>query len=170
MSRWWTVVPLVVMAAVPVWTAPLPLVVAIEAMAGALCGLGISWSSAGPVTAGCVSAIIGYAVALSFAGAAVDVIGAALFGLALLFLLDLSEFARRFAGAAVEEEVVRAQAGYWLGRAAIAAAAVAVVAAGGFVLSLYVSGEGRAVIAGLGAMLAFAGALCAAIVRRPGDT
>ncbi|HTW54131.1 MAG TPA: hypothetical protein VME45_19745 [Stellaceae bacterium] len=123
----------------------------------------------GPATAGSVIAVIGYAVALWSAGPGIDVIGAALFGTALLFLLDLHEFARRFRGADIANEVLRAQTAYWLGRAASIAVAVAALAAGGFVLSLLVPGAGRAVVAGLGAVLAFAGALNAGIVRRPGD-
>jgi hypothetical protein len=170
MSRWWTVLPLAVMAAVPIWTAPSAATLAIETVACLLCAFGVSRSMTGPATAGSVIAVIGYAVALWLAGQGIDVIGAALFGTAVLFLLDLHEFARRFRGADITNEVLRAQTAYWPGRAAIIAVAVAALAAAGFVLSLLVPGAGRAVVAGLGAVLAFAGALNAGIVRRPGDT
>jgi hypothetical protein len=169
MNRWWTALPLALMAAVPIWTAPSFPVVVIEAAASLFCILGIFRAMTGPVTAGCVIAVIGYALALLAAEPGVDVVGAALFGTALLFVLDLHEFARRFRGADVAQEVLRAQAIYWLGRSVIIAGAVAAVAAAGFVFSLLVPGAGRAVVAGLGAVLAFAGALNAGIVRRPGD-
>ena len=151
------------------WTADSVSVAVIEAVA-CLCGvLGIFHSITGSVTAGCVLATIGYAVALWSARAGVDVVGAALFGLALLFSLDLSEFVRRFRGAAIANDVIRAQTAYWLGRTAIIAGAVATLTLSGFVLSTLVPREGRAVVAGLGAVLAFAGALYAGIIRRPGD-
>ena len=93
----------------------------------------------------------------------------AVFGLALLFLLDLSEFARRLHGAAVANEVARAQTAYWLGRTAIIVGAVALLTLGGSVVASFVPGAGRAAIAGLGVIVAFAGALRGAIIRRPSD-
>lgn len=165
MNRFWTALPMGIMAAVPIWTAPSAPVVAIEATACLLCAFGIFWHATGPVTGGGCIAIIGYAVALWFGGDGVDVIGAAIFGLALLFLLDLSEFARRFRGAAIATNVMRAQTAYWLGRAALIAGAIAALTLGGSVLSLLFPGMGRAVIVGLGAVIAFAGALYCPIAR-----
>jgi hypothetical protein len=169
MNRWRIALPLALMAAVPIWTAPSFPIVVIETAGCVFCILGVLSSMLGAVTAGCVIAAIGYALALWSAGPGVDVVGAALFGLGLLFLLDLSEFSRRFRGADVSQDVLRAQTAYWLGRAAIIAGAVAALTAGGFVLSLLVPGAARAVVAGIGAILAFAGALNAGIIRRPGD-
>jgi hypothetical protein len=170
MNRLWTTLPLALMTAVPIWTAPSLLTTAIEAVACLICVLGILRSRTGPVTAGCVMATIGYTLALWVTGPGVDVVGGAIFGLALLFLLDLHEFARRFRGADVAREVLRSQTAYWLGRIVVVAGAVLVLTAGGFLLSLAVPGAGRAVLAALGAALAFAGALNVGIVRRPGDT
>jgi hypothetical protein len=168
MSRWWTAWPLVAIVAVPIWTAPSAAVVAIEAVAVLLCIFGICRSMTGPATAGCVVAAGSYALALVSAPASVDVVGAAVFGLALLFLLDLSEFARRFGGATIAPAVMRAQTGFWLGRATAGAGAVAALTVGGLVVSLVVPGSSRAVVAGLGAVFAFAGSLYAGIIRRPG--
>ncbi len=170
MSRWWAALPIVVMAMVPIWTAPSAPVVAIQSIACLFCALGLLRERVGPVTAGGSLAIIGYAVALWSANAGVDVIGAAIFGLAVLTLLDLSEFARRFRGAAIANEVMRAQAAYWLGRAAVIAGAIALLALGGSAVAAIIPGSGRAAIAGLGAAIAFAGALYGGIARRPGDT
>jgi hypothetical protein len=167
MNRWWTALPLAVIAAVPVWTAASALVVAIGAAAWILCALGICLTRSGPIAAGCVIAVIGYAAALWTAGTAVDIVGSALFGTALLFLLDLSEFTRRFRGAEIATDVIRAQLAYWLGRAAVIAGAAAALTVVGFVLSVWVPGAGRTVVVGLGAILAFAGALRVGVVRRP---
>jgi hypothetical protein len=170
MSRLWTAMPIALMAAVPLWTAATASVLAIEALACLLCAAGVIAAAPTPVIAGAALGTVGYAVALwSGNPGSVDVVGAALFGLSVLLLLQMSEFARRFRGADIAEDVLRAQAAYWLGRVAIAAGAVAGLSLGGFLLSTLVPGESRAVVAGLGAVLAVAGALRAGIVRRPGD-
>ena len=169
MNRFWTVLPIAMVVAVPVWTAPFAPVVAIEAAAGLLCALGIFWHATGPVTGGGCIAAVGYAVALWSGADGVDVIGAAIFGLALLFLLDLSEFARRFLGAEIAADVLRAQSAYWLGRAVLITAAIALLMLAGLALAFLIPGNGRAVMAGLGVVIAFAGALRGGIVRRPGD-
>src|SRR4030095_5398813 len=169
--RCWLTVPILVMAMVPVWTAATAPVLMIEVVGCLLCGTGVIVGATTPVTAGATLGIIGYTVALCLqSDGRVDVVGATVFGFALLFLLDLSEFARRFRGADVTKKVLRAQAIYWLGRAAIIAAGVMALTLGGFLVSLMVPGVSRAVVAGIGAVLALAGALHASIVRRPGDT
>ena len=170
MIQYWLAIPILLMATVPVWTAPIAPVLAIEVVAGLLCGAGVVIGATTPVIAGATLGIIGYTVALCLQGSShVDVVGATLFGVALLFLLDLSEFARRFRGADIAKEVLRAQTLYWLGRVAMIAAAIMALTLGGFLLSVLVPGAGRAVVAGIGAVLALAGALYAGIVRRPGD-
>jgi hypothetical protein len=152
---------------VPVWTAPSAPVVALEAMACLFCALGVFGRRVGPVTAGGCIAMTGYAIALWAGNDGVDVVGAAIFGLALLFALDISEFARRFNGAQVARDVMRAQTSYWLGRAALIAGAIALLTFAGSAVAAIVPGMGRAVIAGLGAVIAFGGALYGGIARRP---
>lgn len=169
MNRFWAALPMAVMAAVPIWTAPSAPVIAIETLACLFCTLGIVRHLAVAVTTGGSLAIIGYSVTLWSGTDDIDVIGAAIFGLALLSVLDLSEFARRFRGADIANEVMRAQTAYWLGRAALIAGAITVLSLGGSAVALIIPGAGRAVIAGLGTVIAFAGALYAGIVRRPGD-
>ena len=170
MNRFWPGLAIVLMAAVPIWTEDSAPVIVIEVLAGLFCVLGIVRHSPGSVTAGSVLALVGYAVALWSATHGVDVVGAAVLGLALLFLLGLGEFARRFHGAAVANEVVRTQTAYWLGRTAIIVGVVALLTLGGSVVASFVPGAGRAAIAGLGVIVAFAGALRGAIIRRPGGT
>jgi hypothetical protein len=166
MNRWWSLLPVGVMAAVPVWTAPSAPVVALEATACLFCALGVFGRSAGPVTAGGCIAMIGYTFAVWSGNEGVDVVGAAVFGLALLFVLQISEFARRFHGAQIANDVMRAQTSYWLGRAALIAGAVAILTLGGSAVAAIVPGTSRAVIAGLGAIIAFAGVLYGGIIHR----
>jgi hypothetical protein len=132
-----------------------------------LCVLGIRFARSGPNTAGCVLSVIAYAAALRTAGTSVDIVASALFGTALLCLLDLGEFTRRFRGSEIATDAIRTQIAYWLGRAAVIAGAVAALSLVGFVLSVWVSGASRTVVAGLGAILAFVGALMAGVLRKP---
>ena len=88
-----------------------------------------------------------------------------IFGLALLFLLDLSEFTRRFRGAKIANDVLQSQLVYWLERAAIISGIVIVLALAGFIMSSLVPPSGRTIISGLGALLAFAGAIYSASTR-----
>jgi len=169
MNRWWTALPIAGLLAVPVWTAPSTPVIVIEAVGCLVAALGVYRFAKSAVVSGCVIGLLGYTFAVWSEGRGVDVIGSAIFGFTVLSLLDLSEFGRRFDGAAVAPDVVRAQVIYWLGRAAVVAVAVAALAALGYALSMLVPGGGRAIIAGAGALLAFGGALGAGITRRPGD-
>jgi hypothetical protein len=165
MSRYWTGLPALVMVGVPVWTAPSDLVVAIEVLALLLCAVGILTSALAPVTGGGILGTIGYAVAVGGSAGGVDVVGATAFGLALLFLLDLSEFARRRRGTAISVMAMRGQRRYWLARAAVIVGAVAVLLLCGSIVALIVPGAARAVVAGAGVMIAFAGALRAGASR-----
>ena len=169
MRRWWPLLPMLVMAAVPLLTAATAPVVALMATACLLCAAGIGWRVTAPVSAGAAIATIGYALALWSAAAGIGVIGAGVFGLALLFLLEVGEFARRFDGALVAGDVMRAQIAYWLGHALLCAAAIAGLTLAGSLLALAVPGGGRAVIVGIGGVIAFAGALRGGILRRPGS-
>jgi hypothetical protein len=165
MNRWWAVIPLAVAVAMPICATPSFPIVAIEAVAVLLCVLGIAGARTGPVTAGCIVATIGYAVALLSGSADLDLIGGGIFGLALLFLLDLSEFARRFRGAEIASDVLRAQLVYWLQRAATISGIVVVLILAGFMVSSLVPSGGRAIVSGLGALLAFAGVIYGASTR-----
>ena len=167
MTRAWAIVPIIVIVGLPVWLAPSTPVLLIAAAAGLLCALGILRHELAPVAAGGAFAMIGYALALWSADAGVDVIGAAVFGVALLVLLDFGEFARRWHGAEIDTEVLRTQLAYRFGRTAIIVAAVALLLAVATVLALFVPAGDRAFVAGAGALIAFAAALYAGIARGP---
>jgi len=165
MNRYWAIVPVLVMIAVPIGRSPTVVVIAVELTAALSSVLGLVIGRLGLVTAGSVIAAIGYTVSVSDPDAGTDLTGAAMFGLAVLFLLDLSAFARRYRGATVSRAVWRMQLGYWLARAAIILGATGAVILVAMALAIIVPGPGRAVAAGAGAILAFAGALYAGIGR-----
>ncbi|HTT80283.1 MAG TPA: hypothetical protein VMF86_11445 [Stellaceae bacterium] len=169
MKRRWTAPPIVVMAAVPIWTAPSASVITVAAIAAAVAAIGVIRRATGGVVAGCILAAIGYALAVWSERPGLDVIGATIFGLAVLALLEWSEFARRFRSVDVAGEALRRQRAYWLGQAAVVVGTVAALTLAGFVVSLLIPAVARAVVTGAGAVLAFAGALGAGIVRRPGE-
>jgi hypothetical protein len=167
MTRSWAALPIIVMAGLPLWVAPSAPVMLIEAVAGLFCALGVLRHALVPVMAGGALAMIGYALALWSADAGVDIIGAAVFGIALVLLLDVGESGRRWRGADIAVEVLRAQLAYWFGRSAIAAAAVVLLSLCGAVLAVFVPAGERAIVAGLGVLIAFAAVLYAGLARGP---
>ena len=169
MNRWWAMLPLIVTAAVPVWTGPFWPVIAIVGTGFLLGGLGIGLSALMPVTAAAVLATVGYAAALWLGGSGIDVAAATVFGLALLFLLDLSEFARRFRGAEIAADVVRSQIAYWLGRLVLIVIALAVLTACASLLAIVVPNGTGSITAGIGVIIAFAAALYAGIIPTRSD-
>jgi hypothetical protein len=169
MKRRWVAPPIIIMAAVSILAAPSAPVIAVAAIAAVVAAIGVLRAATGWVVAACVLAAIGYAFAVWSAPPGLDVIGAAIFGLAVLALLEWSEFARRFRRVDVAGEALRRQRAYWLGQAAVVAGAVAALMLAGFVVSLLIPAVARAVVTGAGAVLAFAGALGGGIVRRPGE-
>jgi hypothetical protein len=151
------VIPLLV--GPPLWlaftweTAAIAVVTSLVLLAGVL-GL---WLPA--ITAGAVLALIELALALHLSAASLGVFGATAYGLALLFLIDAADFLRRFEGATIDSSAWRGQIAWWIGRAAIAVAATVglVIVAGGTAGLL--PSAGRPLLAGLGALIAFAATL-----------
>jgi len=164
-NRIWIAPPIGVMAAVPLWTSASAPVYGMELLAILFCVCGVIRYSLGALSAGAGLAVIGYTVALWSSATGVDVIGATAFGLALIFLLDLGEFARRFRGAAIASSVVRAQTVYWVGRAALIVGVIMLLALVASAMAALVPGPSRAVVTGLGSVLAFAGVAYAGLRR-----
>ena len=164
MNRIWAGLPIAIMVGVPLWTSASAPVYMIELLAVLVCVGGLLRYSLGALVTGAGLALIRYTIAL-WSSADVEVIGATAFGLALLLLLDLGDFVRRFRGAAVASSVVRVQSVYWARRAMLIFAAVIFLMFVASALAAIVPGTGRSVIAGLGAVLAFAGAIYAGLRR-----
>ena len=165
MIRCSAIIAIAVLVGVPLWTAPSLPVLLLGALTLCVCGVAVLRRWPGAIRVGGSLALIDYALAASLAGNGLDIGGAAVFGLALLSLLDLIEFEHRWRGAEVTMPVYRTQIGFWLGRAAIAAAAIALLVIGAAVFAQIIPVLGRPVLAGLGAAIAFVGAMRGGIVR-----
>lgn len=165
MMRYSALIPTAVLIGVPLWTAPSLSVLFVGFIAGCFCGVGVLRLWLPSITVGGSLALADYALAGLLAGGGLDIIGAAAFGLALLFLLDLTEFVHRFRGAEIATAVRRTQIAFWIGRAAAAIAAVALLSLGAAVFSHAIPVFGRPVVAGLGAAIAFVGAMRGGVVR-----
>ena len=169
MMRYTVAIPIVVLVAVPLWTAPAWPVLFFGAIFGLLCTAGalVRWLPL--VTAGSSLAVMDYALALWLSGGGVNVVGATAFGLALVLLLDMTEFAGRFRTARLAATLLRAQVAFWLGRAAVAIAAVVLLTLSAAMFAPAIPLIGRPIIAGFGAAIAFGAALRKGIVRGSDD-
>lgn len=165
MSRYWAILPVIVLTGLSVWTTPSDAVIAIAGGGAVLCILGVIAQLLALVTGGAVIEAIAYTVAVTSSGGGVEIVEAVAFGLALLTLFDVSEFARRKHGATISPEAMRHQLIFWFSRAAIVAGATAVLLACAAVVAMIIPGSARAVLAGAGVLIAFLGALRAGIGR-----
>jgi hypothetical protein len=165
MTRYPAIIAIAVLVGLPLWTTPSLAVILVGAIAGLFCFAGVLRLWLPSITIGGSLAVINYALALSLSAGGVDIVGAAAFGVALVFLLDLIAFARSFRGAAIADAVRRTQIAFWVGRAAVTAAAVALLTSSAVIFAYPIPLIGRPIIAGLGAAIAFAGAMRGGIVR-----
>jgi hypothetical protein len=119
----------VVLFVVPLLTAPIRAVAVTGLIGLVLASVGIAALWRWPVTAAACVFLTDYAAALWVAGASASVVGAAGFGLSLLFLFQSVELARCVRHAAVDAGVVRSQIVRWTGFAAATLAATMLVMA-----------------------------------------
>jgi hypothetical protein len=121
----------VVLSAAPVMIMPVQAVAVIALVGLLLVTVGVATFWRWPVTAAACVFLADYATALWATGGPVNIAGAAGFGLALLFMLESGDLARRVRRAAVEGAVIRSHLGRWsgFGAATLAAAALAVTLA-----------------------------------------
>ncbi|HYB41134.1 MAG TPA: hypothetical protein VEL75_05155 [Candidatus Methylomirabilis sp.] len=126
-----SLIPIAVLAGLPALVYPSSGSAAIGAGAGILCAVGVAGRVPSLVTAGASIALIQYALALALAAPRARPAGAVVLGVALAVLLELSDFHRRFHGAAPTPRATRLQLRHCLAGAsvgALAAAALGVVA------------------------------------------
>lgn len=166
MNRYWSILPVIVITGLSVWTNPSDVVIAVAGGGAVLCFLGVLARVLAFVTGGAVVEAVAYALAVTSSGGSVEILEAVAFGLALLTLFDVTEFARRKHGATVSPEAMRHQLAFWFSRAAIIAGATAALLLGAAAVAMIIPGSARAVLAGAGALVGFAGALRAGIGRR----
>ena len=101
------------------------------------------------------------ALALWWGAASMSVFGAIAFGLAVLVLLDATDFARRFAGAQVVDFAWRSQIASSIGRGALCFVAGILLTLIASAVELVLPASGRAMIAAMGALVAILAALSA---------
>lgn len=152
----------VILFVVPFLTAPIPAVAVTGLIGLLLAAVGIAALWRWPITAAACVFLIDYTAALWVAGASVSVVGAAGFGLSLLFLFQSTELARCVRHATVDAGVVRSQIVRWVGfgAAALAATMLVMALAGPVVASVPFAAAPFAAAAGaLGVVLALAAAV-----------
>jgi hypothetical protein len=161
-----------VLCVVPLVTAPVRAIAAAGLIGLVLAALGIATRWRWPLTAAASVFLTAYAAALWAADAPVSVIGAAGYGLALLFLLQAAELERAMRHATVGPGIVRSHIVRWMGFAAatlaptmlLMALAGAVAAVLPVMAAPFLAGAGA-----LGVVLALAALMTRATRRRPGS-
>jgi hypothetical protein len=133
---------------------------------GVLCIAGLIRRSLSATVTGCVLATINLAVALWSSGGSLSVFGAIAFGLALLYLLESTHFAERFAGAEFDRSASRALMAWWITRAAICIAAEIMLELVASALTVLMPVFGRPLISAFGAFVAFVAALSVGFFRK----
>ena len=161
MRRYISAFAIIWIAVVPVSVMPTWLIVALAIATGLFCIAGLLWRSLGATLAGCVLAVLALALALWWSAASMSVFGAIAFGLAILVLLDTTDFARRFAGAQVIDFAWRSQIASWIGRGALCFVAGILLTLIASAVELVLPASGRAMIAAMGALVAILAALSA---------
>jgi hypothetical protein len=155
--RWLAGLLALALVALPVVTAPVPMVASLGAAAGLLCLAGIVRLSIRLLTAGAAGAVIQYALVLWVSSAPPDFFTALVLGVVLGLLLDVVEFAARFQGVAVDRRALQWQVRDWVESAAVSGAAGLVLAYGPGRVALGLPAWAYALAAGFGALAAFGG-------------
>ena len=119
MMRALPLIPIVILAASPLLMHPTPGFAAVAAVAGGLCAAGAFARWRPLVTGGASLTLIQYTVALI--GARSSPASAIVVGVSLALMLDVSEFAGRFRGAALASPVLRRQARHFVSSALLGA-------------------------------------------------
>jgi hypothetical protein len=120
-------VPIAVLAGVPVLIRPTSAFAGIAAVAAVLCAAGVFLRWRLLVTAGASLTLILYA--LTLVGTRSNLASAIVLGVSLALVLDVSEFARRFHGAVVTGPALRRQARHWVTSATLGVLATTALAA-----------------------------------------
>jgi hypothetical protein len=161
MSRYITAFAIIWIAVVPISVKPTWAVGTLAIATGLFCFVGLLWRSLAATLTGCVLAVIALTLALWWSAASMSVFGAVAFGLALLFLLDSTHFAERFAGAQIDGSAWRAQLAWWIGRAALCFVVAILLTLIASAVDLVIPASGRPMIAAAGALVAILAALSA---------
>ena len=103
-----------IIVGLPVVVTPFWIVVAPGAVAAGLFAAGIMTLSLRLVSLGIAASLVEYMVALSLGARTLDSLTAVALGAAIVLLLQVVDFVRRFRGAAVAATVIGSQIRYWV--------------------------------------------------------
>lgn len=160
-------VAILLLAAIPLWTQPTPLVLALSLAAGALLLFGLRRPLLLAAAGGGALACAAYALALWSAAAPVGIVEPLAFGIALLLALRQTDFARSFQGAEVPPAIARDAVNRGLVTAGLSVACVLVLIGAVTLLADGAPLVWRPVLAGAGAFLALAAAVAVLGRARP---
>ena len=142
---------------VPLVASPTQFVATVAAAIALLCAVGVLLPSASIVTAGASLALVEYTLVIWRSGRPPSFFAAIGFGVLLLLLVQITDFAARFGEASSASPVVRSQVRYWCrlgGAGAVIAMLVLVLAT---TLAVLVRLPLAPLVAGAAALVAFAG-------------
>jgi hypothetical protein len=159
MSRFWAALAIPILVGVPLWVETSWPVGIVALSAGALCLVAVPGASLSLATAGGTLALCSLALALRISTAPADVLLMAVFGSALLLLIEAAHLARRFEGAWVTPLLWRRTIAWWAGRASISLVIAIVVAALAPVVAVSLPPSWGAFVAGIGVVATFAAAV-----------
>ena len=155
MMRAITLIPIAVVAGVPVLMRPSSPFAGIGAAAAVLCMAGVLLRWRPLVTAGASLALMLYALALF--GARSSLVSAIVLGVSLTLLVDVSEFARRFHETAVTRPAWSRQALHWGATAILGAVTAAALASIATLIKISGPPALLPILAAVGALAALAG-------------
>ena len=169
MIRLLPLIPIAALASAPVFLLPAPACAAVAAVAAVLCAVGALIRLRVLVTAGASLALVLYAAALAVTDAPPNALGAAAVGVALVLVLDVSDFARRFRDTSLTPGAWLAQIRHWAATAALGALGALALAAAPALVRLGGPPALYPFLAAAGALAAAAG-IAGAVWHRHRDT
>ena len=148
-------VPIVLLAGLPVMMRPSAAFAGISAAAAILCAAGVFMRWRPLVTAGASLTVLLYT--LTLVGARSSLASAIVLGVSLVLVLDVSEFVRRFHGAVVTMSALRRQARHWVASATLGVLTTTALAAVAALVRVSGPPALYPVLAAVGALAAIAG-------------
>ncbi len=164
--RAFSLVPIVILAGLPVLIHPTSGFAAVGAVAGILCAAGALGRLRPLVTAGGSLTLIQYALALALTGGRSSLPSAIVLGVALALVLDVSDFLHRFHGAVLTPPALRCQAKHWIVIALLGALTSGALVAVAALVRISGPPALHTLLAAAGALAAAAGVAGAVLRRR----
>ena len=144
---------------VPLWVEMSRPVGIVALASGALCFVAVLRASLSLATAGATLALFSLALALWISSSQANVLVMALFGTALLLLVEATHLCSRFEGASVTPSLWRRTIAWWARRAAISLAIAIVIAVLAPLIALSLPPSWAPFVAGIGVLAAFTSAV-----------